>query len=303
MSPTPPRPALVSGADRFDLDRTTAIAQLLDRGTDDLTLGRQLPLAWHMCFFLPRPAQRDLGPDGHPLTGIPAPPGPGLRRMFAGGRITLLARPHADRRSTSGPRIGEEATAATEVGETRVREGRSGPLQFVSTLCTVSVGGVDVLVDKRDIVYLPARRGEPVAGGRAASDVPDAAKVRHIDIDPTLLFRFSALTYNAHRIHYDRDFARQSEGYPGLVVHGPLQALLMAELATEVADERTDEFAGPVTFAYKLTAPLYEHQGMQVLAGRDNRTADGVSRIWARVLDGTGRETAQATVLIDRTGR
>jgi 3-methylfumaryl-CoA hydratase len=174
MSPTPPHPTFVVGGDRFDLDRTTAIAQLLDRRTDDLTLGRQLPLAWHMCFFLPRPAQRDLGEDGHPLTGTPAPPGPGLRRMFAGGRITLLPHPHPDRGMSFDPRIGDEATATTGVSSERTREGRAGSLQFVTTHTTVAVGGIDVLVDERDIVYLQARpqrvaeRGGVAEPGRVA---------------------------------------------------------------------------------------------------------------------------------------
>jgi 3-methylfumaryl-CoA hydratase len=323
MTPAPPPPSTTTSTDRFDLDRAIAIAQLLDRRTDDLTLGRQLPLAWHMCFFLPRPAQRDLGVDGHPLTGVPTPPEAGMRRMFAGGRITLLARIDSDGRCTYGPSIGDDATAGTEVIGDRIREGRSGPLRFVTTRSTFAVGGVDVLTDERDIVYLPARRERPPvaattpaiergdaapdasppldhgsAADRVPHDVSNATAVRQIDVTPTLLFRFSALTYNAHRIHYDRDYARETEGYPGLVVHGPLQALLMAELGSAVTHGPNGDLAGPVSYTYKLTAPLYERQGMHVLAGRDDRSARAIGRIWTRVIDASGRETSQAEIII-----
>ena len=175
----------------------------------------ELPLLWHWVYLLDRPPQDALGPDGHQHRGgMPVPPGPGLRRMFAGGRV-----------SRHGPlRIGSEATRRTWQASSARKQGRSGPLVFVTVRTEVSQGGQVVITEEQDLVYR-----EPGANGQARSgpSVAAAGRDRSVTVDPVLLFRFSALTYNAHRIHYDREYAR-GEGYPGLVVHGPLQALLMA---------------------------------------------------------------------------
>ena len=137
--------------------------------------------------------------------------------MFAGGRVWRHG----------ALRIGSEATRRTWQASSARKQGRSGPLHFVTVRTEVSQGGQVVITEEQDLVYR-----EPGANGpaRSAESVAAAGRDRTVAVDPVLLFRFSALTYNAHRIHYDRDYAR-AEGYPGLVVHGPLQALLMAELA------------------------------------------------------------------------
>jgi 3-methylfumaryl-CoA hydratase len=206
----------------------------------------ELPLLWHWVYLLDRPPQDALGPDGHQHRGgMPVPPGPGLRRMFAGGRVWR----HGELR------IGSEATRRTWQVSSARKEGRSGPLVFVTVRTEVSQGGQVVITDEQDLVYR-----EPGANGQARSgpSVAAAGRDRTVAVDPVLLFRFSALTYNAHRIHYDRDYAR-AEGYPGLVVHGPLQALLMAELARP----------GTTEYAYRLVAPLYEDDGLIVSAAPD----------------------------------
>jgi 3-methylfumaryl-CoA hydratase len=298
--------------DCFDADRAHAIAQLLDRRTVDLIAGEPLPLAWHFCYFLARPAQRDIGADGHPKHGIPASPQPGMRRMFAGGRVTLLPRPHSEATPTptAGPRIGEQARILTEVTGERVRTGRAGPMQFVTTRSTISTGGLDVLVDERDIVYLPAVSTPTPAASASPKPQPNsvsamesnvlgaalasASAVRTVTIDATLLFRFSALTYNAHRIHYDRTYAREVEGHPGLVVHGPLQALLMAETAADALRVAGNAASRSCTFEYRLVAPLYEDQGMHVLAELDGANETDGLAVNARVIDNSGRETARA---------
>jgi 3-methylfumaryl-CoA hydratase len=298
--------------DCFDADRAHAIAQLLDRRTVDLIAGEPLPLAWHFCYFLARPAQRDIGADGHPKHGIPASPQPGMRRMFAGGRVTLLPRPHSEATPTptAGPRIGEQARILTEVTGERVRTGRAGPMQFVTTRSTISTAGLDVLLDERDIVYLPAvssptpaASASPTPATNSASAVDSnvlgaafasASAARTVTIDTTLLFRFSALTYNAHRIHYDRSYAREVEGHPGLVVHGPLQALLMAETAADALRAVGNAALGACTFEYRLVAPLYEDQGMHVLAELDGAGETGGLAVHARITDNSGRETARA---------
>jgi len=200
-------------------------------------------------YLLDRPPQSSLGPDGHQARGgMPVPPGPGLRRMFAGGRVWRHG----------ALRIGAEATRRTWQASSARKEGRSGPLHFVTVRTEISQGGSRaqvVITEEQDLVYR-----EPDANGpaRSAHIVAAAGRDRTVTVDPVLLFRFSALTYNAHRIHYDREFAR-SEGYPGLVVHGPLQALLMAELARPFGTE----------YSYRLVAPLYEDDGLVVSAAPD----------------------------------
>jgi 3-methylfumaryl-CoA hydratase len=222
--------------------------------------GLDLPPLWHWVYLLDRPAQADLGPDGHPLRGVPAPPGPDRRRMWAGGRVRLSGSVH----------IGLEATRRSAVTATVSKQGRSGPLTIVTVAHEISQYGRTVVREEQDIVY---RGPAGVLTVPSAPEVPAAPGEWEIGTTPTLLFRFSALTYNGHRIHYDRDYAR-SEGYPGLVVHGPLQALAMA------ASLRPK---GEGTFSYRLLAPLFDFQGMRVSAGPDGSAA---------VRDRTGRQTA-----------
>jgi 3-methylfumaryl-CoA hydratase len=209
--------------------------------------GEELPLLWHWVYLLDRPPQATLGPDGHQARGgMPVPPGPGLRRMFAGGRVWRHG----------SLRLGAQGTRRTWQASSARKQGRSGPLHFVTVRTEVSQGGQVAITEEQDLVYR-----EPVPPAPARSDQIQAPSDRDwpVEVNPVLLFRFSALTYNAHRIHYDRDYAR-AEGYPGLVVHGPLQALLMAQLGR----------AGrPAEFAYRLVSPLFEDQGLVVSAVAD----------------------------------
>ncbi|WP_439381500.1 FAS1-like dehydratase domain-containing protein [Amycolatopsis lexingtonensis] len=244
-----------------------ALARLLGVDLPDLE-NDGLPLLWHWVYLLDRPHQADLGPDGHPVRGVvPAPPAPGRRRMAAGGRVTR-----------TGPLVvGRAATRRTEVVSTTDKAGRSGPLTFVVVRHTISQDGEVKVVEEQDIVYrAPAATA---ASATAATPVPLEADERAFLIDPTVLFRFSALTYNAHRIHYDRDYAREVEGYPGLVVHGPLQALAMAEAVRGTGATAT-------AIDYRVVAPLFDHQGLVVRA-----TSGGAS-----VRDHSGRITATGQV-------
>jgi 3-methylfumaryl-CoA hydratase len=222
--------------------------------------GADLPPLWHWVHLLDRPAQADLGPDGHPVRGgVLTPPGPHLRRMWAGGRVRISGSVH----------IGLEATRHSAVTATVSKPGRSGPLTIVTVTHEISQYGRTVVREEQDVVY----RGQSALTVPDAAEVPVAPGEWEIETSPTLLFRFSALTYNGHRIHYDRDFAR-SEGYPGLVVHGPLQALAMGSLL---------RLRGQGTFSYRLLAPLLDFQGMRVSAAADGSAA---------VRDRTGRQTA-----------
>ena len=236
----------------------------------------EMPLLWHWVYLLDRPPTVALGPDGHQAVGgMPVPPGAGLRRMFAGGRAWR-----------HGPlRIGAEATRRTWQASAAVKQGRTGPLHFVTVRTEISQGGQVVVSEEQDLVYREPS-GEalpvPVPVPASAEAVPPGDGDWVVEVDPVLLFRYSALTYNAHRIHYDRDYAR-SEGYPGLLVHGPLQALLMAELA-----RRSGRLASE--YSYRLVSPLYDDQGLVVTAARDG----DATRVSCR--DRLGRTTATGVI-------
>lgn len=254
-----------------------ALGALLDVPVPDLDRGQGLPLLWHWVYLLHRPAQTDLGPDGHPARGtLSPPPGPGRRRMWAGGRL-----------HTSGPlRCGELATKRSRVLSVQEKQGRSGPLTFVIVGHQILQRDRVVVDEQQDIVY----REAATPSGRPLAPKPDAPFVsptdgeRAIEVSATLLFRFSALTYNAHRIHYDRDYARDAEGYPGLLTHGPLQAVAMAEAARAAGCE------GDMYFDYRLISPLFDYQGMVVRAVRAQDT------ILTAVRDVYGRQTAEGTL-------
>ena len=207
----------------------------------------ELPPMWH-CAQLPDVwSQPELGPDGHPLAGVPSAPRPGMRRMFAGGRAVHLA----------PLRIGATAVRRTEVVSRAEKQGRSGPLTFVTVRHTFEQDGRVAVVDDQDIVYRPPASGRAPADSRIPSPTslppqPELAGPEaglSLTVDPVVLFRFSALTFNAHRIHYDRPYAA-TEGYRDLLVHGPLQVLAMAEClrcaGVSLARQR---------FEYRLQAP------------------------------------------------
>jgi 3-methylfumaryl-CoA hydratase len=255
-----------------------ALGDLLGVPVPDLAKGEGLPPLWHWVYLLDRAAQADLGPDGHPVRGtLPAPPGPGRRRMWAGGRVR-----------TNGPlRCGEPATKRTRVLAVTEKHGRTGRLTFVTVGVEVLQDGAVVVDEEQDIVYrdTAGAAAPPRSAEAPRSEVPPAEGEREIVISPTVLFRFSALTYNAHRIHYDRDYCRDVEGYPGLLTHGPLQAIAMAEAARAVG--RT----AYVSFEYRLVAPLFDDQGLIVSAFPG---PDDVTRTYAR--DRYGRQTATGTL-------
>jgi 3-methylfumaryl-CoA hydratase len=255
-----------------------ALGDLLGVPVPDLAKGESLPPLWHWVYLLDRAPQADLGPDGHPVRGtLPAPPGPGRRRMWAGGRVR-----------TSGPlRCGEPATKLTRVLAVTEKQGRSGRLTFVTVGVQVLQNGAVVVDEEQDIVYRDeaGAAAPPSTATTPRTEVPAGRGEREIGISPALLFRFSALTYNAHRIHYDRDYCRDVEGYPGLLTHGPLQAIAMAEAARAVG--RT----GDVSFEYRLVSPLFDDQGLIVSAADG---PDGATVTAAR--DRYGRRTATGTL-------
>lgn len=219
-----------------------AVAATLDDTSTRLNQGDALPPLWHWFYFLPMAPQSRLGIDGHPERGGFMPPVPLPRRMFAGSRLRFI-RPFL---------MGKPASRNGVIKNVVSKTGRSGSLAFVTVGYSFVQDGEVCIEEEQDIVYREA-------GGRVAAPeevelpaVDPGAWSRTVVPDPRLLFRFSALTFNAHRIHYDRSYASSEEGYPGLVVHGPLTAVLLAELV------RTHSPRRMVAFSFRGQAPLFD---------------------------------------------
>ncbi|HEX8419533.1 MAG TPA: MaoC family dehydratase N-terminal domain-containing protein [Sphingomonas sp.] len=221
-----------------------------------------LPPLGHWLFTLPDAPQSALGPDGHPARGGFLPPIAQPRRMWAGGRLRFLAP------IGIGTRL-RRRTTVTAI------DTKANGLTFVTLHHAITADGVTAVEEEQDLVYLPIAPpgpAKPVAVGAAES-------TRQLIPDPTMLFRFSALTFNAHRIHYDRDYARGVELYPDLVVHGPLQAMLLVDHALR-------DGIVPTRFAFRARAPL--HPGTPATLAR------GGSDLWVR--DATGAVTMTASL-------
>ncbi|HMB05319.1 MAG TPA: MaoC family dehydratase N-terminal domain-containing protein [Isosphaeraceae bacterium] len=219
-----------------------AAAAMLDDPTTEFVPGSPLPPLWQWFFFLPRVPQSRLGPDGHPQRGGFMPPIELPRRMFAGARMRFF-KPLI---------IGKPARRRSAIRDVSEKDGRTGKLAFVTVAQSVHQDGEVRIEEEQDIVY--REPGAPV-GAPESCELPPAPAgswTRLITPDPTLLFRFSALTFNAHRIHYDRTYATTMEGYPGLVVHGPLTAVLLMELV------RFHSHRSVVAFAFRGQAPLFD---------------------------------------------
>ncbi|MET8637783.1 MaoC family dehydratase N-terminal domain-containing protein [Streptomyces sp. NPDC004680] len=249
------RPEPVEATEFVTAAPVRALAGLFDQPVPALGVGDPLPPLWHWLYVLDRPAQADLGEDGHPRDGGHfLPPLPDRRRMFGGGRLEFRA----------PIRIGDLLTRRSEVARVRVRHGGSGWLLLATVRHEYVVHGEIRTVEEQDLVYRQtggAPAPEPVgeAVPAAPTAVPGGPWSFTLRPDPTLLFRFSALTYNAHRIHYDRDYVRDVEGYPDLVVHGPLLALSLLELPRRWAPERA-----VTAFAFRSRAPLFAPRDIEV---------------------------------------
>ncbi|MGV9292624.1 FAS1-like dehydratase domain-containing protein [Amycolatopsis sp. NPDC003676] len=240
-------PHAVTTAELVDPAPVAALAALFDNGLPAPQPGDDLPPLWHWV-ALPRwPVSSELGSDGHPARGTFLPPIDLPRRMFAGGEVTMH-RP---------PKIGETVTRRSIVDSVTEKSGRSGHLVIVVVRTVLSgVDGAPLVEERQDLIYREAGTTASEAAP-APADLAGAPFRRSEDgwdfaTDPTLLMRFSAATANAHRIHYDWPYATRTEGYPGLVVHGPLMSLALAEVL------RLDSPAARVTrLAHRNLAPLF----------------------------------------------
>lgn len=240
-----------------------ALAATLDGPRQPLA-GDALPPLWHWIYFWSVCRQSEVGADGHPQRGGFLPPVPLPRRMWAGGRLRFAA----------PLPIGAAAEKVSRIASVDVKQGRTGALAFVTVQHTVRHEGQLCLTEEHDIVYrdLP-QPGAPVVVPKSAPG--DARWSRRVEPDPVLLFRYSALTFNGHRIHYDRSYVTGVEGYPGLIVHGPLIATLLADLvAREMPQAVMREFN------FRSVGTLFDTEPF-TLCGKP--AADGKSvALWAQ---------------------
>ncbi|AYY57484.1 FAS1-like dehydratase domain-containing protein [Burkholderia multivorans] len=266
------------------VDRITpAPIRLLRATLDDAepsALPDVLPPLWHWLYFLPGERQSNIGTDGHARRGGFLPPVALPRRMWAGGRLQFL-RPLAvdtpiQRRST--------------IANVQSKSGRSGQLVFVTVLHEIGDAQGVAIREEQDIVYRDAP--PPAAAGTPAPAAPtaptDEQYSRIVTPDPVLLMRFSALTFNGHRIHYDRPYAMEEEGYPGLVVHGPLIAMLLMEELRRRHPDKTIR-----AFDFKAVSPLFDTAPFTVNGKLEGHTA----RVWAR--GPQGQLAMQATIELE----
>ena len=251
-------PPTVELSRRVDPWSAAAFAALLDTAPPD----GPLPPMWHWFTLLDHPAQSAIGADGHPAAGPFLPPIPGRKRMFAGGRLTQHA-PIA---------FGAVLECRAAVADVVVKSGRNGEMAFVTTRYEMSVAGSPVAVEEQDIVYRSEPPGTPprtLARPDGGEPEPPGAWRLRLATDPVLLARFSALTYNGHRIHYDSPYATGVEGYPDLVIHGPLLALLALELPRRSAPD-----AVVAEFAYRLVRPAFHPSRIVAAGSRDGDAAE-----------------------------
>ncbi|MDZ5457935.1 FAS1-like dehydratase domain-containing protein [Azohydromonas lata] len=255
------------------------LAATLDRDTAPANAGDALPPLWHWLYFLPSDRQSSIGADGHAKRGGFLPPVPLPRRMWAGGRLKFL-RPLV---------VGSAVQRVSRIADISSKQGRTGELVFVRVLHEIFDGEGVAITEEHDIVYrdMPQPGEAPVAPKAAPTDEQFG---RRITPDPVLLFRYSALTFNGHRIHYDRSYVTQEEGYPGLVVHGPLIATLLIEEL-----QRAHSARRIATFDFKAVSPLFDIAPFEVCG----RLEGDVATLWARGPAGQLAMQATATLAQD----
>lgn len=262
-----------SSQDTIDARPARLMQQTLDHEAT-LKLGDELPPMWHWLYFLSSVPLSGVGRDGHPARGGFLPPVALPRRMWAGGRFEL----HAPLT------IGDQVTKTSTISDVNLKTGSSGDLCFVTVTHDYSVGDSLRFREEQDLVY----RDDPKPGAPARSPKPaptEADWTREVSPSEVQLFRYSALTFNSHRIHYDRDYCRDVEGYPGLVFHGPLTATLLAGLAASECDGQL------ATFSFRAMSPLFDTASFAIAGTQGGASAS----VWAATPDGGLAMQAEVT--------
>ncbi|MFZ3323903.1 MAG: MaoC family dehydratase N-terminal domain-containing protein [Usitatibacter sp.] len=249
-----------------------SLSALLDRDDPPPRVGDAAPPLAHWLYFLPGYPESEVGPDGHALKGSFLPPIALARRMWAGSRLEFL-RPLV---------LGSAIRKRSTIRDVIEKEGRSGKLVFVTVRHEVSDAGGVVLTDEHDIVF----RGETALAAKDNPAPTNETWRREIRPDPVLLFRYSAVTFNSHRIHYDHPYVTGVEGYPGLVVHGPLIATLLVDLLRR---NRPDTILRQ--YRFRALKPLYDTASFHTCGLPDEGSKS--ARLWTR--DASGAVTFEAT--------
>jgi len=257
-----------------------ALSATLDRPAVRPPAGTALPALWHWLYFLPLHRQSEIGADGHPRRGGFLPPVPLPRRMWAGSQFEFH----------EPLRVGDTIARVSTIENVTAKSGRTGPLVFVRVRHEIRRNGAAeiALTEYHDIVYREA------PGPDAAAPPPKpaparAAWERQWVPDDVLLFRYSALTFNGHRIHYDRRYVTETEGYPGLVVHGPLVATLLLDL---LRDQLPD--AVVARYEFRAVRPVFDLDPFFVCG--EPQPEGRTFHLWAR--DSEGALTMDATAVI-----
>ena len=264
--------------DTIDPTPVAALAATLDHPAAPVPPGTPLPPLWHWLYFLPLHRQSGLGPDGHARRGGFLPPVPLPRRMWAGSQFEFR----------SPVRVGDGVQRLSTIEDVTSKTGRSGALVFVKVRHELRCNGAaqPALVEWHDIVYREAK--PPGAAEPPPQPAPQrAAWQREIVPDEVLLFRYSALTFNGHRIHYDRRYVTEVEGYPGLVVHGPLIATLLLDLLHRQLPQ-----ADVAAFRFRAVRATFDGQPFRIDGARDGLTV----RLWAQDHEGWLTMDAVATL-------
>ncbi len=242
----------------------------------ELRAGDALPPGWHILYFLPRFTLDELRPDGSPASAGVIPPMPLPRRMFAGEQLRFH-RPI---------RIGDRLRRETELTDISMKSGGTGALVFATVLSRIFTDeGLALEEERRTVFREEVKAGEGNRAPRRDEPPADVPWRRRITPDPVLLFRFSALTFNSHRIHYDHPWATGQEGYPGLVVHGPLTSTLLIDFARDMNPGRPFR-----SYTTQARAPLFEPSPFELRG----RPVDGGCELWAVTPEGTIAMSARA---------
>ncbi|MFT5000622.1 MAG: 3-methylfumaryl-CoA hydratase [Planctomycetota bacterium] len=259
-------------SDYLDPARAAALHATLGHTGPLPKTGQALPSFWHYIYFWDALQSYQLGRDGHPLPGGFLPDTGLPRRMWAGGQLEFLA----------PLLLGDPAEKRSEIKSVTHKTGRTGPLALVTVEHEFHQNGHECIRERQDLIY--RQDPDPDAPKPTSKLAPnDEDESQQVFFDSTLLFRYSALTFNGHRIHYDRDYSRHIEGYPGLVVHGPLLAQLLLHMAESIL--------GAVrSFTFRATAPLFDFETADICA----KNEDGGLALWVRGPDGRECTVAQA---------
>ncbi len=255
-----------------------ALTATLDHPAAPVPIGAPLPPLWHWLYFLPAHRQSEIGADGHAKRGGFLPPVPLPRRMWAGSQFEFRA----------PVRVGDAVSRTSTIADVTEKEGRTGKLVFVKVRHELRCNGAaePAIVEFHDIVYREAKQPTDVEPPPLAAPT-GAAWQREVVPDDVLLFRYSALTFNGHRIHYDRKYVTEVEGYPGLIVHGPLIATLLMDLLRRHAPD-----AQVASFRFKAVRPTFDLHPFKVNGQREGNTV----KLWAQDHEGWLTMDAVATL-------